>query len=134
VGWKRWTVGVVLPVLLCVLPLAGTLCLLACDFTVVPATADAAHHHAAMHDGLPGSATDSIRLDAVAPLACISHVDITLPPTVGASRDKLTAPSHLATPAFSATRGCVRVVPVAIAHSYPFGSAPPITTPLVLRV
>lgn len=133
-GWKRWTVGVLLPLVLCVLPLAGGLCTLACDLALPAATTDSAHHHGAPHHERAPGAAGALHADAAAAHACAGHVTVAQPATVQTVRDGVSAPSQPATPAFTTALSRPHVRRVATPHTHPPGTAPPITTALVLRV
>jgi hypothetical protein len=123
-----------LPVVFCVFPLSGALCTLVCNPTVTAATDQSAPHHGAAHRQHARPAAESVQVDPLASRACVAQVNDTQPATVLAVRDHVTTPGPAATSASAGLVGRPHVRRVATPHSHPLGTAPPITTPLVLRV
>lgn len=133
-GLNQRTISIVVLAILTALPVSGTLCAMLCDSSS-KATASA-HHGSGTDCEEPRSPSTGIQIQGVSEHDCSTH-DAAVrqaTSTVAARADSVAGSVLLATPtARSITTALIRV-DTSFDYDAPPGTAPPTTTPLVLRV
>lgn len=127
------TISIVVLTILTALPVSGTVCAMLCDSST-KATA-AAHHGSGTNCEEPSPPSTGTQIQGVAEHDCTHDAAIRLATsTVAARADGVTGFILLTTP----TERAITTAPIRVDSSFdydaPPGTAPPTTTPLVLRV
>ena len=135
VGWNQRTISIVVLTVLTLLPASGTLCALACDSTA-PAAASSHHHGSGQGCDEAPRLSSGVQIRGIAEHDCGNHEAVVgQAATAAAERAQFASPS--APPAVSAASDTFRALPISrgfLQDGAPPGTAPPTTTPLVLRV
>ena len=132
VPWRH-RIAVVLLTVLAGLPISGTVCALACEST---SNADATHHGSGRECDEPTQPSSAPQVSGQSEHDCSTHGGLLRPATTTpAERADLTAKSApLVIGAAQVESVSPRDSHIFLDYSSPPGTAPPTTTPLVLRV
>lgn len=134
VSLTQRSISIVVLAALTALPVAGTVCAMLCD-PAATATASA-HHGADKNCEEPARPSTEVQIQGVSEHHCNNHyAAVRQVATTAAERaDGAAAGSPLVSTTVDATSSTLPALKAALEYITPPGSAPPTTTPLVLRV
>ena len=131
VGLTQRSISIVVLAVLTALPVSGTVCAMLCD----SAPTASAHHGSGKKCEEPARPSSEVVIRGVSEHDCSTHdAVVRQTSTTAAERAAGVASPLLAVAAVHATVRALPALETAFAHSAPPGTAPPTTTPLVLRV
>jgi hypothetical protein len=131
VGLNQRTISIVVLAILTALPVSGTLCAMLCDSSA-NATASA-HHGSGIDCAEPSPPSTGTQIHGVSEHDCRTHDAAAQATSTVAARAEGVAASVLLT-TLTARAITTILIPVDSPYDAPPGTAPPTTTPLVLRV
>ena len=132
-GLTQRSVGIAVLAVLTALPVSGTVCAMLCDST---ATASASPHHGSGKKvEEPARPSAEVQIRGVSEHDCCTYDAVVrrTSTTASARAAGVAAPLLAVAPVHAAVRA-LPALETAFAHSAPPGTAPPTTTPVVLRV
>ena len=136
VNWKR-PVSVVVLAILSALPVSGAVCAMLCESAASSPTSVSGHHHGSTNDvEEPAPSSTSAQIQSVSDHDCNSHdAALRQASTTAAERTNWGVTSiPLATTTVTSKFNALTESEPRFDYSNPPGTAPPTTTPLVLRV
>ena len=134
-SWKR-PVSICILAMMAALPVSGAVCTMLCDSPRSNSVLASGHHHGTKHAAAPASASNEAQIQGVSQHDCSNHdAAVRQVSTTAAERaDWGTTVAPLLTTVVQETSETLTKLKPHFEYSAPPGTAPPTTTPLVLRV